>query len=308
MNAHTGAQPNAVSESRFGTDASAEQTARPTRPLYWSVRRELWENRSIYIAPLAAVALGVIGTVFQASHGIRELLAPNPMWQQKIIETQCDLTAMLVMLSTFLVAIFYSLDALYGERRDRSILFWKSLPVSDTVTVLTKASIPIVIIPLLTFAITAVTQWIILAIDAATLLAHGRSLSVVGQIPILHIQTGLLYHLTAVHGLWYAPIFAWFLFVSAWAPRAPMIWAFAPALGVILEKIAFKTSYFGNFLLYRISEGPSGMNSPNQRMASHLMASTPVQFLVSPGLWGGLFVAALFLTAAIQLRRYRTPI
>jgi ABC-2 type transport system permease protein len=306
MNAHT----NAASDSRFATDTVAEQTNRPTHPFYWSMRREFWENRSIYLAPLAAVVLVVIGNLFGASHGKGNLLSPDAMQQQMIIETQCDLTGTLIMLSTFLVAIFYSLDALYGERRDRSILFWKSLPVSDTVTVLTKASIPVVIIPLLTFAITAVTQWIVLAIDAATLLAHGRSLGVIGQVPLLQIQGGLLYHLTAVHGLWYAPIFAWFLLVSAWAPRAPILWAFLPPLAIVfLEKMAFNTWRFGHYLSYRISQGPSGAGLPKAGMASHLMAGvTPGPFLVSPGLWGGLFVAALFLTAAIQLRRYRTPI
>ena len=58
--------------------------------------------------------------------------------------------------------MFYCLDALYGERRDRSILFWKSLPVSDLTTVLSKASIPIVVLPLLTFAVTVATQLIML--------------------------------------------------------------------------------------------------------------------------------------------------
>ena len=61
--------------------------------------------------------------------------------------------------TTFIVGIFYCLDALYGERRDRSILFWKSLPVSDLTTVLSKASIPLVVLPLLAFAITVVTQF-----------------------------------------------------------------------------------------------------------------------------------------------------
>ena len=55
--------------------------------------------------------------------------------------------------TAFIVGIFYSLDALHGERRDRSILFWKSMPVSDLTTVLSKASIPLVVLPLLSFAI-----------------------------------------------------------------------------------------------------------------------------------------------------------
>ena len=81
------------------------------------------------------------------------------------------------MLTTFVVGVFYCLDALHGERRDRSILFWKSLPVSDLTTVLSKASIPLVVLPLLTFAITVVTQWIMLLLSSAVLLGSGLSVA-----------------------------------------------------------------------------------------------------------------------------------
>ena len=72
------------------------------------------------------------------------------------------------MLTGIVVSVFYCLDALHGERRDRSILFWKSLPVSDLTTVLAKASIPLVILPLLTFAITVAMQWIMLLISSVS--------------------------------------------------------------------------------------------------------------------------------------------
>ncbi|HEV2576268.1 MAG TPA: ABC transporter permease [Acidobacteriaceae bacterium] len=303
MNANT----NTVSDSRFESQAIADSPTRPTRPFFWSIRRELWENRSIYIAPLAAAGLAILGTLFGSFHGTGNLLSPDAMQQQNIIATQCGFTALLIMGVTFVVAIFYCLDAIYGERRDRSIFFWKSLPVSDTVTVLSKATIPLLIIPLVTFAITVVTQCVILGVDAATLAAHGRSLSVIRQLPLLQMQAGLLYHLIAVHSLWYAPIFAWLLLVSAWAPRVPLLWAFLPPLAIaIIEKIAFNTAHFINFLKSRIGGQPSGMSFGTE-MGHHAASLNPGHFLASPGLWGGLIVAALFLAAAIQLRRYRAP-
>ena len=308
------AQTNTVSESRFGVDSVAAQTMRATRPFYWSLRRELWENRSIYIAPLAASTLVVLATLFGTAwfdpwHGKGLLAAPNGLQQQRIVIVQCNLTELLIMLAGFLVAIFYSLDALYSERRDRSILFWKSLPVSDIVAVLAKASIPIIIIPLLTFAITVATECAVVAIDAATLAMHGRNLAAIDQSPLLHMQAGLLYHLVAVHALWYAPIFAWLLLVSAWAPRVPILWAVMPPLAIgIFEKITFNTSHFAHYLGYRISQGPSGATFAEGGTSFHSMAAMSArQFLVSPGLWGGLLVAALFLAGAIQLRRYRAP-
>jgi ABC-2 type transport system permease protein len=302
-------QTNAFPESRLGADAVAQPTINVTRLFYWSVRCELWENRSIYITPLAAAALVVLGTFFGAFHGKGNLLSPNAMQQRMIIEEQCSVTGLLIMGVTFIVAIFYCLDAFYGEQRDRSIFFWKSLPVSDTVTVLAKTSIPLLIIPVLTFAIAAVTQWIVLAIDAATLASHGRSLSVIGQVPVFEMQMGLIYHLVAVHALWYAPIFAWFLLVSAWARRVPLLWAFLPPLVIgVIEKIAFNTSHFAHYIGYRIGVGPSGGSSGSMDMHAHSVAGmTPGQFFASPGLWGGLLLAALFLAGAAQLRRYRAP-
>ncbi len=123
--------------------------------------------------------------------------------------------------AAFIVGMFYCLDALHGERRDRSILFWKSLPVSDLTTVLSKASIPLVILPLLAFAITVVTQWIMLLLSSLVLAGSGPSAGdAMEQLPLFQMSVMLLYHLVTVHVLWYAPIYAWFLLVSGWARRA----------------------------------------------------------------------------------------
>ena len=312
------AQMNAVTESRFGGEAVVASRTAVMRPVYWSARRELWENWWIYGAPLGAAGLVIVGVLlggFYMFHpgfqGKGTLQSLDPMQQQMFVELQCNLTGLLIMFSTFLVSVFYCLDALYGERRDRSILFWRSLPVSDTVTVLTKASVPIVILPLLTFAIAAVTQWIVVVIDAGTLLAHGRSVAVLGQVPVLKTQAGLLYHLVTVHALWYAPIYAWFLLVSAWARRMPFLWALLlPLMLGLVEKIAFNTTYFARFIGYRVGGAPSGgdFTQSGGSMVHGMSGATPGMFFSSPGLWGGLIVAAIFLAAAVWLRRYRAPI
>src|SRR6202040_1767913 len=93
------------------------------------------------------------------------------------IELPYNVVAMGLIVTAFIVGFFYCLDALYGERRDRSILFWKSLPVSDLTTVLSKAITPVVILPLVTFAITVVMQWIMLLVSTAVLLGSGVSVT-----------------------------------------------------------------------------------------------------------------------------------
>jgi ABC-2 type transport system permease protein len=268
------------------------------RRMYWSVRRELWESRSIYLAPLFVAVFIVFASLVSA------LGSRHP------IEKLFDFAALAIMGATFIVAVFYCLDALHGERRDRSILFWKSLPVSDLTTVLSKAAIPLVVLPLLTFAITIVTQSIMVLIGTAALLGSGRSVATLWAGLPFRSAPGLLYHLLVIHGLWYAPIFAWLLFVSAWARRAVFLWAALPlfAIGVV-EKIAFNTSHFAGMLANRIGGGAQSTPVSANRMSMDLMpASGPVQFLVSPGFWVGLIITAAFLGAAVWLRRKREPI
>src|SRR6202453_2511292 len=146
------------------------------RRFYWSVRREFWENRSLYLAPLAVAALFLVGFLISAIHPPAQMgaaMALDPVRHQELVEQPYTFAAFVFMATTLIVSIFYCLDALYGERRDRSILFWKSLPVSDLTTVLSKAAIPLVLLPLLTWAITVVTQSIMLLINVTVFHARG---------------------------------------------------------------------------------------------------------------------------------------
>ena len=272
----------------------------------WSVRRELWENRSIYLAPLAVAAVTVFGSFIAAigfaTHGVKLDTDPDKLARP------FNFIAVLLMATTFIVAVFYCLDALHGERRDRSILFWKSMPVSDVSTVLSKAAIPLIVLPLITFVLTIATQLVMLLLGSAVMLIRGHSAAVLWTtLPWFQMSGMLLYHLLSVHSLYYAPIFGWLLLVSAWAKRAPFLWAFLPMFAIgIVEKMAFNTSYFSAMMASRISGG-----AEDPKMASGAMMLghfKPGEFLSSPGLWSGLVVFALFVAVAVRLRRYRGPI
>jgi ABC-2 type transport system permease protein len=217
-----------------------------------------------------------------------------------------------MMLTIFVVGAFYSIDALHGERRDRSILFWKSLPVSDLTTVLSKAITPVVILPLIGFAITIAMQWIMLLVSTAVLLGSGLSaVPLWSHAALLQTWLMLLYHLLTVHGLWYAPIYGWLLLVSVWARRAPFLWASLPLLAIgVVERIAFNTSHFGVMLKDRMLGGGAGGDDfiTSYLSMDPLMHFSPTQFLSSPGLWIGLAITAAFLAAAVRLRRDQGPI
>src|SRR5271170_1904192 len=175
MNMQSNVMPEALSQ----TETAATVTIPASRRMLWSVRRELWEYRSIYLAPAAVAVLFLIGFLINLFHLPGRMHAAGgsaPMQQFEMIAGPYNSASeLLIMLSTFIVAIFYCLEALHGERRDRSILFWKSLPVSDLETVLAKASIPVLVIPLLTVAVTVVTHLIMLLLGSAVLLGSGVS-------------------------------------------------------------------------------------------------------------------------------------
>ena len=300
---------NTVPGSPLESQGTAPAVITASRRMYWSVRRELWEYRSIYFAPLAAAAVFLSGFLIALPHhmhGVRTLDQAH-----EVLDIPYELAAALIMGTAFIVGIFYSLDALYGERRDRSILFWKSLPVSDLTTVLSKFAIPLVILPIVSFAIAVVTQFVMLLLSSAVLLGSGLSVGTLGaRMSFFHMSLMLLYHILTVHGLWYAPIYGWLLLVSAWAPRAPFIWAFLPPFVIWgVEKIAFRTSHFLGMLQYRLTgPEPSTTTARSGNLMEMMSALTPVQFFSTPGLWVGLAVAAIFLAVAVRLRRYREPI
>ena len=303
---------NTIPDSPLEPQAVAPAVISEAQRLYWSMRRELWENRSIYLAPLAVAAVFIFAFLISSIAGIWEgPLRLDPAQSPAKLAEPYAFVALLLMGATFIVSIFYCLDALQGERRDRSILFWKSLPVSDLTTVLAKASIPIVIIPLLTFAITVTTQTVMLLLSSAVVLAGGQSPAVLwSQVPLSQMSVMLLYHLVTGHALWYAPIYCWLLIVSAWARRAAFLWAALPLLAIGgIEKIAFSTSHFAHMLEYRITGGSEAVGStPDTLLLGPITHLAPSMFLSDPGLWIGLALATVFLAGAVWLRRCRGPI
>src|SRR5947207_1003610 len=307
---------NAVPESAVNsgvTDPGYNNSL--TRPWYWSVWRELWENRSIYIAPLIVSAFEVFGFAISTiglADRRRAVLLLDAAHQRAAIEQPYDLAAMMMIFIVFIVGVFYCLDALHSERRDRSILFWKSLPVSDLTTVLSKATIPLVVLPLIAFAIVVCVQLVMLLMSSANLLVHGVSPATTwAHFPVFQNWLVMLYGLIAI-ALWHTPIYGWLLLVSGWARRATFLWAMLPLIVIqIFEKIVFGTSFFAKLLQHRLmgfAPHAFGFHGEGHPTIDSLAQLTPGRYLGSPGLWLGLLVAAAFVFAAVRLRRYRGPL
>ncbi|MEO7744549.1 MAG: hypothetical protein ABIR98_16550 [Usitatibacter sp.] len=281
------------------------------RHLEWSIRRELWESRSLYLAPLALAFVILVGfgiNSYRYSDRMREIQELVAAKQVVAAMLPFGLAATVIVATTWLVTGFYCLDALYGERRDRSILFWKSMPVSDFTAVMAKMSVPLAVAPLIACAVALGAQVLLLLVAGALLSFRGVGAGAMfSRLPYGTMIVSLFYG-TAVQALWFAPIFAYLLMVSAWAKRAVFAWAFVPIFGAwAVESITSGTSFVGSLIRYRFAGGPAhafasdGTDGPVTQLAQ----MTPLEFLAAPGLWAGLVFAAGFVAVAVQLRRRR---
>ncbi len=286
-----------------------------TRPLYWSMRRELWEYRSAYIAPLIVAGIVLFGCVIRMAglpQRVRAAAVLPPLAQGVELDKPLAIAAVALFFTGLVVSVFYCLGALNNERRDRSILFWKSLPVSDLTTVLAKACMPLLVLPAAVFAVTIATQLIMLVLGSAVLAANGLSPATLWtHWPAFKMALVLIYGLV-VTTLWYAPIYGWLLVVSGWAKRMAFLWAVLPPLGLaIIERIGFDTSYVSALLSYRMKgffyEG-FAFHGRGSEVVDPFVLLTPLKFVSAPGLWLGLLAAAGFLALAVWLRRRREPI
>ena len=287
--------------------------ARP-RPYAWSLRREIWENRSIWIAPLVAAGFVLFGftiSLGRMPHTLQKIAKLPIEAQQAIHMIPFAIAIAAVGVTTLIVAVFYCLGTLYNERRDRSILFWKSMPVSDLTTLAAKATVPMVVLPLVGFVVMCATQLLMILLTMAAAAAYGLEPSSWMQVPLLHVWV-LLFYGIVTGALWWAPIYGWLLVLSAWAKKAPFLWAVLPPLAVIVvEELAFSTHHFGDLVNDRLGawvhEAFVGFPQHHQK-AFHWPQMDPARFFSSPGLWIGLAVAVGFFFLAVWLRRRREPI
>ncbi len=285
------------------------------------IRREFWEHRALWIAPgivgvllvLSALPLH-IGNVSLGSHA--EFADPDKrrgiftlmVWGQSVPQY-------LVMA---IVVSFYLLDCLYSERKDRSILFWKSLPVSDSSTVISKLLVGLVVVPLGVYLIAMVTGILFQAIWAARMAAGSAPDIAVAwdTVAWLKVQALTLYGLV-ISMLWYSPLAAFLLLVSAWARKNVFLWAtLPPIIAVIAEKWAFGTRYFVALLKYRTwgiwdallvpSTTAKNFQTPHVVSLADLFDNlTMVKAFLNVDLWLGAAVAAALVFAAVRIRRYR---
>ncbi|MEE8220757.1 MAG: hypothetical protein V3R21_03275, partial [Woeseiaceae bacterium] len=222
----------------------------------------------------------------------------------------------------WILTIFYSLDALYAERKDRSILFWRSIPSTDFETVLSKLLTALLVIPLVTFVFIVLTHLVVLMVTSVWLGARGANTwhLIWTAAPFIDNWTATLVFLMALP-LWLSPFVGWSLFISAFAKRSPFLIAALPiAILPLLERMIFHTTVFAEAFFVRSVKMPLFRGLDNLELlfqegehfkmvgdaSLSLLALLDLgRFFSSPALWLGIVVCGIFTTAAIYVRRYR---
>jgi ABC-2 type transport system permease protein len=290
------------------------------------VRREFWEHRSFFITPAIVAAIMIFAALINhLEFGRASIHLLEPEYAGKHYSIMTGILAGLAlpyMIAMGFLIVFYLLDSLYADRKDRSVLFWKSLPVSDTETVLSKLIVAGVVLPAVILVAAFVTSIICALIESVRLSGMIENVwRVIWLPPAWFSAQILLLYCFVVMILWYLPILAWLMLASAWARRAVILWAILPPLMlVLLEDFAFNTNYVANMLRDRFL-GWFELAIRHDGISEHFMmidgeripmtgrigdALDPGSFFSSPGLWIGLVVAAAFLWGAILLRRRRS--
>jgi ABC-2 type transport system permease protein len=290
------------------------------------VRREFWENRAIWLIPAALGALLILGALFG---GYQVVGAVDLATVRSVVQAGA-LDGMIAIVATFFVVMaiystWYLLDCLYSDRKDRSILFWKSMPISDAATVAVKLGTALILVPLVYFAFADVTTLLMAFIISV------RSRASIGS-SLWHVDLwmqiqALWMYVILTTALWYLPIAGWLLTVSAWAKRAVILWAILPPLALALaERVFLGTHVIAGHLAARLGFGAyashafqytAGAGNWVTTEIGHDSITTPVSvlhflnaggFFSSAGTWIGVAAGVALIVCAIQLRMRRTEI
>ena len=327
---------NAIAESPVHAAVAAPH---PTHKIKLLMRREFWEHKGGFfwapvitggVAILFALLAAVAGTVMGRRHGVHFDGDHDLQEVARITGAIGDGALLggigLAMVVLAFVVFFYALGSLYDDRRDRSILFWKSMPVSDTQMVLSKAAWALVAAPLLALAIgvlIGLAFWVITALTTTVNGLPGAGGIVVNSHPFRIIGQILL--ALPVQMLWSLPAVGWLMLCSAWSRRVPFLWAvMVPILACAM--ISFMDIFPGveiphdalwYTVVYRglvsvvpgswiptVSEHIAEVNGPEQ-LPQVLNLGTSWQVLANADVWIGAILGVAMIYGAIRLRRWR---
>jgi ABC-2 type transport system permease protein len=199
------------------------------------------------------------------------------------------------MIVLIVVVLFYLLGSLYEDRKDRSILFWKSMPVSDVATVSMKLFTALVAVPGVYLACVAIVQVMLLLMASLAALGHDVEIFNMLWVPSNLIGrwfTDISYVL--VQAIWSLPLYGWMLLVSAFAKSVPLVWFLGVPIAIsIIEGLVFGGDTIRSWMFDHASPTPH---------PSGLQLADMTSYVASLDTFIGLLLGAVFIGGAIWLR------
>ncbi len=309
------------------------------KTMEWLVRREFWEYKGMFFwAPvrLALIMIALLVGILIYSGGKGMSFDGHNM--TAVLEHKAEVVA--VMANNYIAAsvpvfmmlgalvFFYCLGAMFEERRDRSILFWKSLPVSDQMTVLSKVALALVVAPLISIAVGIITSFVILMMMCVVMAFQGLNFfGVLFSNGDFYLTPLRLIGMWPVYILWAIPTVGWLLMVSAWARSKVFLWAVGvPVLGLLVVKMAdfvFKLNldvhWFSHHIVLRVlgglfpgiwlgfQDGAKQMVMSQHEHGADMgnMLTNAWMSLADAEMWVGVVAGVLMIFTAIKLRHWR---
>ena len=317
------------------------------KTMKWLLRREFWEHKGAFFwTPVAvaaallllvgggfmyALAAGGHDTIQFNGHSVVAIQGIPPALRYKLAYAAASgylgLAAPLFIVLA-VVVFFYCLAALHDDRRDRSILFWKSLPLSDRDTVLSKVVTALVVAPLITIGIGVATGLALLLLGMISIAGKGVNLfGLVLQEPNLYLGPLYLLAFLPLYVIWALPTVGWLLMVSSWARSKVFLWAVGAPLVVALllkwfnaivghvSNTVFDVDWFVSEVVLRglaglvpgiwLSHGDIETINEQYGLNPATLLELSYSTLAQPGTWIAAAVGAAMIYAAMRLRRWR---
>jgi len=306
------------------------------------IRREYWENKGAFrTTPLVIGGIYIaflLMSIFTTTHIDSDLYTfreavrvmgeqPDALRGTIMYQGMLGSSVLFTVVMSFVV-FFYLLGALYDDRKDRSILFWKSLPASDTLTIASKLITAMVLAPL-TFLVVMILTHIIMALIGSLMVLSADAnpwtlfLSVVNPFKAWAMIAASWF----AQSIWALPVYGWLLLVSAFAPRVPLLFATLPPLvfAILQTWIEFLRTFtlknnivgvIGNWLFnspailtaeVHDGHGEIALGVPLTENFDHTVTLANIlDRLFSVQMLAGLVIAMVFLAGALWLRHRAT--
>ena len=273
---------------------------------YALLKREVLEHQNIFIgAPVVVALLLLVATTWVAMQIDQSQLAEGLRFVSVLLDglSPLDMAPFVMLLAIpfyltlYVCSVIYLINTLYQDRKEMSVLFWQSMPVSNFQTVLSKIVAIVLVAPI--FYVLIIFAMYLIAMVWLTILGISSDADLVGigYLFLAAIASVVLIYISAVvTGLWLLPSLGWLLLFSAFAKKTPLLWAGGVFILVgFLEDFTFGTQFLVNWVASRTSD-------PNQYLIFEFQSVFERVFNYDTLF--GIVVGSILIAGAVFMRRF----